>query len=110
MTNEAEAYSMELPMCDSRTTTPIGRAGDLWKASRGQPSYPRIGKAIKDLLKAHGPAQVLAAWEGYLEERQGKSFATPEDFAGNYMIYRDRYAVELDEQGQWKPLPDVPAA
>jgi hypothetical protein len=93
------------------TASWVAEFGNLWKAKRGKPSYPRIGKALVDLIRDHGVRQVRAAWEGYLSERDGKSFAGPEDFAQNYGIYRDKHAQVSNDTGDgWVPIPDEPEA
>lgn len=89
--------------------TAIRQASALWAASRGKPSYPRIGKAMKELIPAHGARQVLLVWGGYLEDRRDKGFCTPEDFVSNYTVYRRKWAVELAEDGTEMPVPDEPA-
>ena len=86
----------------------IRQAAALWAASRGKPSYPRIGKAMKELVPAHGARQVLVVWGGYLEDRRDKGFCTPEDFVANYLLYRRKWAVEFGEDGSEIPIPDEP--
>jgi uncharacterized protein YdaU (DUF1376 family) len=86
--------------------------GRLWRESRkGSPPHGRIGKAIVDLIHAHGSRQVRAAWVGYLADRKGKPYATAEDFAQNYGIYRDKHAQVSNDTGDgWVPIPDEPEA
>lgn len=86
----------------------IAAAGDVWKARRGEPNYGQIGKALQSLVAAHGPRQVLATWEGYLYDRDGKSFATPQDFAANYAIYRVKWAEITNADGEFEPIPSEP--
>ena len=107
----AETTLASLALADDDIRSRVVELGDLWKA-RGKPPYPRIGKALKDLIAAHGLRQVRAAWVGYLEERRGKSFASPEDFATNYRVFRDKYALMGNAAGDggFIPIPDEPEA
>ena len=86
----------------------IAEAAKMWAASRGEPPYARIGKAMKVLVPKHGMRQVLLVWAGYLEERRDKGFCTPEDFLGNYGFYRRKCGVEIVEDGTEIPVPDEP--
>jgi hypothetical protein len=88
----------------------IAEAARMWAVSRGEPPYARIGNAMKRLVPKHGTRQVLLAWEGYLEDRRDKGFCTPEDFAGSYNLYRQKWAVEIGEDGAEMPIPDEPVA
>jgi hypothetical protein len=92
------------------TSSWVADLGNIWKADRGKPPYPRIGKALRDLVQAHGLRQVRAAWVGYLEERRGKSYASPEDFAQNYRVFREKYAQVTNDAGDggFIPIPDEP--
>jgi hypothetical protein len=94
----------------SSYTTVIRQAADLWAASRGKPSYPRIGKAMKELVPAHGARQVLVVWGGYLEDRRQSGFCNPEDFVGQYEFYRRKWGIEIGEDGTEHPIPDEPVA
>lgn len=114
--SQAKAYKREREKENTTPKSPSGswvaEFGDLWKATRGKPSYPRIGKALGELIATHGRRQVRAAWVGYLEARKGKGFATPEDFAQNYRVYRDEYAVMTNDAGDGGKvvMPDEPEA
>jgi hypothetical protein len=90
----------------------VAEFGALWQESRsGKPPYGRIGKAVAELIAAHGRRQVRAAWVGYLADRKGKPYATAEDFAQNYGIYRDKHAQVSNDTGDgWVPIPDEPEA
>ncbi len=83
-------------------------ACDLWAQSRGVPPGGQIGKALKPLVVKYGRRQVLASWQGYLEQQSGKTYCNPFDFAANYLVYRGKYAAVLSEDGEWVPLPDEP--
>jgi hypothetical protein len=108
---EGTRYKQLSSKAVKNTASWVAEFGNLWKAKRGKPSYPRIGKALVDLIRDHGVRQVRAAWEGYLSERDGKSFAGPEDFAQNYRLYRDKHALVANETGDgWVPMPDEPEA
>ena len=87
----------------------IKQAARLWRINRGEPSYPRIGKAMKKLVPERGARQVLLAWEGYLEDRQDR-WAAPEDFVNNYEVYRRRWAVEIGETGEVREIPNEEVA
>jgi uncharacterized protein YdaU (DUF1376 family) len=115
--SEAQANKRERKKENKETThapsgTWVTDLGNLWKADRGKPPYPRIGKALRDLVAAHGLRQVRAAWVGYLEERRGKSYASPEDFAQNYRVFREKYAQVTNDAGDggFVPIPDEPEA
>jgi hypothetical protein len=81
----------------------------VWQ-TRGHPNVGLIGKVHKPLVRAHGPRQVLLAWEGYINDRRDKDFAHPVDFATNYELYRRKWAVEIGEDGTEIPIPDEPEA
>ena len=83
-------------------------AGDAWRAERGRPNYGRIGKTLAPLVARYGAVQVLAAWRGYLDSRRGKSFASAEDFAANYLVHRDAHALAANDDGILAPIPDQP--
>ena len=94
---------------DSRGWTT--QAGEAWAASRGEPPFARIGKALKPLVERHGARQTLAVWEGYLLDRAGKSFCTPEDFVGNYKLHREKWGWIMGDDGFTKLLmADEPEA
>jgi hypothetical protein len=97
---------------EKNTPSWVAEFGVLWRESRdGKPPYGRIGNAVAELIAAHGRRQVRAAWVGYLADRKGKPYATAEDFAQNYGIYRDKHAQVSNDTGDgWVPIPDEPEA
>lgn len=63
---------------------------------------------LRPVVEEHGHRQAFATWAGYLEERRGKGFCAPEDFAGHYEHYRRKWGVEIGEDGSEIPIPDEP--
>ncbi len=97
------------PPAASQIADVTRQAAERWQAKRGEPAYGRIGKALKPLVQKRGARQVLAAWDGYLVERDGKPFATPEDFAQNYELHRRKWAEVSSPGGDcFVPIPDEP--
>lgn len=108
--NEGEGVTEVTPVGDgaptakkrkrkSKPKTTAGRpgwvteAGERWKeAFGGEPSWGRLGKALKPVVAAYGETEVLKQWVLYLAA-MGKAgrvaFATPEDFASRYGYYRE---------------------
>lgn len=89
----------------------VTRFGEAWADTRGEPPFARIGKAIKPLIVKHGFRQAFAVWEGYLLDKAGKGFATPEDFASTYKIHREKWGWAYGEDGiEKQAMPDEPEA
>ena len=83
---------------------------DLWQEYFGTPNTGAMAKALRPLVKRHGPRQVLAAWWGYCaREAKGQKWASPANFAGKYLVLRDEWAVEHPTDGGPPHLiPDEP--
>lgn len=81
----------------------VGRAGSIWRQKSGAISYPRIGKALKEIVDQQGEDVVLVALERYLDEcvTNRRYAGTPEWFAANWRRYVAPKYTGPVVQGGW---------
>lgn len=77
----------------------VPQFASAWRARfGGNTPWGRIGKALKDLRAQYPDAEILARWERYLAQAEGK-YLSPENFAqkfGEWAPRRDNYLRPQD--------------